>query len=194
MEVSMKISSEKARGATAPADFVISSLFSEVVTGAVSAQFVDLKGKRLAAGVCGLSFPSPIISVLLQEEGLYAFFETAFAEGRCVLFVYADNTVKAYTASVEAKVTAVTLSQNVAELAAKLIAASFAWGGLLNERGELTADLASPAPGVHYYTNLLIGNRIGFDKPLQSTPKSTIDRLGGGSFRSHADTQVLATR
>ena len=190
----MKISSEKARGATAPADFVISSLFSEVVTGAVSAQFVDLKGKRLAAGVCGLSFPSPIISVLLQEEGLYAFFETAFAEGRCVLFVYADNTVKAYTASVEAKVTAVTLSQNVAELAAKLIAASFAWGGLLNERGELTADLASPAPGVHYYTNLLIGNRIGFDKPLQSTPKSTIDRLGGGSFRSHADTQVLATR
>jgi len=190
----MKISSEKARGAATPADFVISSIFSEMVTGAVSAQFVDLKGKRLAAGVCGLAFPTPIISVLLQEEGLYAFFESAFAGGRCVLFVYADNTVKAYTASIGEKATAVTLSQCAADLAAKLIAASFVWGGVLNEKGELTADLSSPAPGVHYYTNLLIGNRIGFDKPLQSTPKSAIDRLGGGSFRSHADTQVLATR
>ena len=41
---------------------------------------------------------------------------------------------------------------------------------------------------------MLIGNRIGFDRPLQSTPKSAVDALGGGSFRSHADTQVLATR
>ena len=40
----------------------------------------------------------------------------------------------------------------------------------------------------------MLGNRIGFDRPLQSTPKSTVDRLGAGSFRAHADTQVLATR
>ncbi|OJU13643.1 MAG: glycosyl transferase, partial [Clostridiales bacterium 43-6] len=44
------------------------------------------------------------------------------------------------------------------------------------------------------YTNILIGNRIGFDRPLLSTPKSVTDRYGRGSFRSHADTQVLATR
>ena len=30
--------------------------------------------------------------------------------------------------------------------------------------------------------------------PLQTTPKSVVDRFGRGSFRSHADTQVLATR
>jgi cellobiose phosphorylase len=41
---------------------------------------------------------------------------------------------------------------------------------------------------------LLLGNRIGFSHPLQTTPKAVVDRFGGGSFRSHAATQVLATR
>ena len=39
-----------------------------------------------------------------------------------------------------------------------------------------------------------MGNRMGFDYPLQTTPKSVVDRYGRGSFRSHAATQVLATR
>ena len=39
-----------------------------------------------------------------------------------------------------------------------------------------------------------MGNRIEYEKPLQSTPKSVVDRIGRGSFRSHAAVQVLATR
>ena len=68
------------------------------------------------------------------------------------------------------------------------------WGGELNGKGEHIIDLISPSPGPHYSVNLLLGNRIGYSHPLQSTPKSVVDRLGRGSFRTHADTQVLATR
>jgi cellobiose phosphorylase len=64
----------------------------------------------------------------------------------------------------------------------------------LDEDGDHIIDLKSPAPGVHFYTNMLLGNRIGFSFPLQSTPKSVVDRFGGGSFRAHAANQVLATR
>ncbi|WP_160691248.1 amylo-alpha-1,6-glucosidase [Clostridium sp. C2-6-12] len=66
--------------------------------------------------------------------------------------------------------------------------------GHINEEGEHEIDLLAPAPGPHFYTNLLLGNRMKFSNPLQTTPKSVVDRLGRGSFRSHAATQVLATR
>ncbi|HPD01082.1 MAG TPA: glycosyl transferase, partial [Acetivibrio sp.] len=68
------------------------------------------------------------------------------------------------------------------------------WAGVLNENGEHVVDLRTPVPGPHFYTNLLLGNRVGYDHALQTTPKSVVDRLGRGSFRSHAATQVLATR
>jgi hypothetical protein len=68
------------------------------------------------------------------------------------------------------------------------------WAGYLNEKGEHVIDLRTPTPGPHFYVNLLLGNRMGYDYALQTTPKSVVDRLGRGSFRSHADTQVLATR
>lgn len=68
------------------------------------------------------------------------------------------------------------------------------WAGHVNKTGEHVIDLRTPSPGPHFHTNLLVGNRIGYARPLQTTPKSVIDRLGRGSFRSHAATQVLATR
>lgn len=66
--------------------------------------------------------------------------------------------------------------------------------GTINEDGEHEIDLLALAPGPHFYTNLLLGNRINYANPLQTTPKSVVDKLGRGSFRSHAATQVLATR
>lgn len=68
------------------------------------------------------------------------------------------------------------------------------WAGYINENGEHVIDLKNPVPGPHFYTNMLLGDRMNTNIALQSTPKSVIDRLGGGSFRSHAATQVLATR
>ncbi len=68
------------------------------------------------------------------------------------------------------------------------------WAGVINENGEHVINLKNPVPGPHFYTNMLLGDRMNTNIALQSTPKSVIDRLGGGSFRSHAATQVLATR
>lgn len=68
------------------------------------------------------------------------------------------------------------------------------WAGYINENGEHIINLKNPVPGPHFYTNMLLGDRMNTNIALQSTPKSVIDRLGGGSFRSHAATQVLATR
>ncbi|GEM_PF-116239 len=66
--------------------------------------------------------------------------------------------------------------------------------GSLNEFGEHHFDVRTPSPSPHFFANLLMGNRIGFPHPLQTTPKSVVGPLGQGSFRAHADTQVLATR
>lgn len=67
------------------------------------------------------------------------------------------------------------------------------YGGTINDKGEEVLNLKCPSVGVHYGVNLLLGNRMGFDHPLQTTPKSVVDYLGRGSFRGHSSFQVLAT-
>jgi len=149
--------------------------------------------KGLVAGVAGLPFPTPVISSLLQSDSLHTLFETCFKKGCSVLVSYSNGQTAVFTSSAGA-VAAAVLSKEESSCIKEILTDSLTWGGKLNSEGELICDLASPAPGPHYYTNLLIGNRIRYDRPLQSTPKSAVDRLGGGSFRSHADTQVLATK
>jgi cellobiose phosphorylase len=68
------------------------------------------------------------------------------------------------------------------------------WAGTLDREGVHCIDLRTPSPGPHFHSNLLIGRRESDSRPLQTTPKSVVDRLGRGSFRSHSATQVLATR
>lgn len=191
----MNILSEKARIEDLTAESVLRAQFSSVsLSGAVSAQFISGSDKKLCAGVSGLSFSTPVISVFLQADTLYAFFETHFRKGRSVLISYVNGGTVAFTADsgdLSGVVSAAVLSAAESGYINKILADSLAWGGTLDASGGLTCDLASPAPGPHYYTNLLIGNRIDFDRPLQSTPKGVADRLGGGSFRSHADTRSL---
>ncbi len=190
----MMITNERARGEKFSAEHIIRSVFSSKISGAVSAQFVSAYGQNMTAGVCGLRFSSPLISVLLEEEALYQILGSLFSQGCSVLFAKNDAGLIAYSCLAGGEPQEVALSDEEEAAAVAAIDGAVTWGGCLNEQGELKTSLDSPAPGPHYYTNLLIGNRIGFDRPLQSTPKSAIDRMGGGSFRSHADTQVLATR
>ena len=190
----MNFTSERARNAGVTAESILRAQFSSIsFSGAVSAQFISASYKNIVAGVSGLPFSTPVISQLLQSEELYAFFETHFTAGRSVLLSFGEGKIAAYSADSNG-VSAASLSANESLSALKMITDSLIWGGKLNAEGELSCDLASPTPGPHYYTNLLIGNRISFDRPLQSTPKGVVDRMGGGSFRSHADSQVLATR
>lgn len=187
-------SSERARAQKVSAETVLRERFSSVeIQGSVSAQFVSMNENAPVAGIAGLPFSAPIIESVLQSAKLYGFFESIFRTGGSVLLIYSSVPMRAY-AFADGAVVPVTMDEKLSISAKKLIEASFKWGGKLNDRGELICDPASPSPGPHYYTNLLLGNRMGFDRPLQSTPKSTVDRIGGGSFRSHADTQVLATR
>ncbi len=185
----MIIKGEKAREQVMPASELLKKKFSSVISGEISAQYIRLKGDAVVAGVAGLKFESPFVSVLLGKDELDSLFSEAFAAKKSVLL-----TKDAVYTEIDGKVEEVSVDAAVMDVIKAEIDGTNYWGGTLNENGELVADPATPAPGPHYYTNMLLGNRIGFDRPLQSTPKSAVDRLGGGCFRAHADTQVLATK
>ena len=67
------------------------------------------------------------------------------------------------------------------------------YGGRLEKNGDQYIDLMTENVSCHYDVNLLLGNREGYDHPLQSTPKSVVNRFFQGSFRAHSSYQVLAT-
>ena len=187
----MIIRSELARGQKVSAKSFLASRFSKVsINGGMSAQYVSFGNKPAVAGISGLDYDSPFISVLLENDGLSSLWSKYLKDGS--VLITADGDIRIYVAADD-----ITELSGIDEYKAIIkdeIAKAKHWGGILNEKGELIADPSSPAPGPHYYTNMLIGNRMGFKRPLQSTPKSAVNALGGGCFRAHADTQVLATR
>ncbi|MBR5975672.1 MAG: glycosyl transferase [Clostridiales bacterium] len=189
--------SERARSVIKPAEVLLKEKFGKYVEeGSVSAQYISTLDGGIVFGVAGLSFPAPVCATLLTDENICGYIAASAGFKMSVLVAKIDGTLRMFLEA-EGGVTEVTEENEGKQFlswAAPIIEFAGEWGGKLNDGGELICDLASPAPGPHYYTNLLIGNRIGFDHPLQSTPKSAIDRIGGGCFRSHADTQVLATR
>lgn len=190
----MKYRNERARTPMKSAEEVLRSRFPRVpVPGNLSAQFVGTMNDRIVAGVAGLPVYAPVIAALLQAEELYDFFERAFIKKESALIIISADKVRGYyTAGND--IEPAELSANEQKVVRAVAGASADWGGRLDDEGILICDPAAPAPGPHYFTNLLIGDRMNEKRPLQSTPKSVVDRLGRGSFRSHADTQVLATR
>ncbi|HBZ77568.1 MAG TPA: glycosyl transferase [Clostridiales bacterium] len=190
------LKSERARSVIAPADKVLCERFGGACGDAVSAQYISTLNGGVLFGVSGLSFPAPVCAALLSDEEVCGVVSAFAKEERSLLISKKDGNYSVLSEKA-GSVEDITNSEDGKKLldsSKSIIEYCSEWGGKLNEGGELICDLSSPAPGPHYYTNLLIGNRIGFDHPLQSTPKSAIDRIGGGCFRSHADTQVLATR
>jgi len=188
----MIIRNELARGQKVSARDFLATVFSGIeLKGGVSAQYINLDGSTKVVGVSGLEFDSPFVSVLLDDDRLSSFWNSLIPASN--VLITADDGIKIYTSDGK-NISQAAADDSVVSVISGEIAGSKYWGGILNERGELIADPASPIPGPHYYTNMLIGNRMGFRKPLQSTPKSAVNALGGGCFRAHADTQVLGTR
>ena len=189
--------SERARTVIKPAEVLLKEKFGEYVQDAcVSAQYISTLNGGIVFGVAGLPFPAPVCASLLSDENICGYIYACAKYKMSVLIKKSSSGLQLFLEE-NGGVTEITEEKEgkqVLSWAAPTVEFASEWGGKLNEGGELICDLTSPAPGPHYYTNLLIGNRIGFDHPLQSTPKSAIDRMGGGCFRSHADTQVLATR
>ena len=185
---------EKARGERLPAKELLLDKFGDtIVAGGVSAQYVRFGKNPVVIGISGLKFDSMAVNILAPDDVIFEQFTSLINEGYSILIVRNGDDFRAFTEK-DGNLAEAKLGEAVLERCAELIKGTDAWGGKLATNGELTFDPSTPSPGPHYYTNMLIGNRIDFDFPLQSTPKSTVDSLGGGSFRSHADTQVLATR
>ncbi|MBQ2606027.1 MAG: glycosyl transferase, partial [Clostridiales bacterium] len=185
---------EKAREVQLTAAELLAQKFSGKVEfkGGVSAQYVAFGTKPVVIGVTGLKFDSPLVSVMAGDDRLYNAFSTLAAKNKSVCIVAGEEPV--IYVELDGEIEVLEAGDKILGAISELIKESELWGGRLTGSGELICDPSSPAPGPHYYTNMFLGNRIGFDRPLQSTPKSCVDRLGGGSFRAHADTQVLATR
>ncbi len=185
---------EKARGERCSAKALLIEKFgADNTKGGISAQYVRFGKEPVVIGISGLGFDSMAVNILASDDAVFGQFSRTVNEGSSILLVKDGGSIKALTEK-GGSVSDAAFDADVLGRCSELIAGTESWGGKLDAQGELVFDPSTPSPGPHYYTNMLIGNRIGFDYPLQSTPKSTVDSLGGGSFRSHADTQVLATR
>lgn len=140
------------------------------------------------------TFQVPALKELYKEEELAVFFDSLSTSESHYFQVIWDKDDILYYAYSKGEMQQRTLSTHMKEKIIYILYRHEEWAGYLNEDGEHIIDLKNPVPGAHFYTNMLLGNRMGFSFPLQTTPKSVVDRFGGGSFRSHAATQVLATR
>ncbi len=191
----MVTSGIKARGQKITPAAALGAQMGKTLTPYASCVFARGDRFDVAAGVDGIPFYTPVIGSLISNGLLRPLYERAFTEGLSVLAEFDAGTGNAalFTGKDGSRTPLALSGDEQAELC-RMISDSLSWGGSLDEEGRHICDLKSPSPGPNYYTNMLIGNRIGCERPLQSTPKSVVDRLGQGSFRSHADTQVLATR
>ncbi len=168
------------------------SLFGERLRGECDALFLDAR-RELVAGICGLPFRAPVIKELRKGPLFLALVSRLKGTGESLLVDTGGDELALYCNGGGA-VSRVALTGDLAAEIRAVVRAVPSWAGRINEAGEHVIPLASPSPGPHFFANLLLGNRMGYDHPLQTTPKSVVDRLGRGSFRSHAATQVLATR
>ncbi len=156
-------------------------------------QFIDARLNNLI--VMGrFLYQVPALKELYKQEELAIFFDSLSVSQSHFFQIHWDKDEIEYYAYDHGEVHSITLDGEIRSKILNGLKEYKQWAGCLNEEGDHIIDLMSPTPGVHFYTNMLLGNRIGFSFPLQSTPKSVVDRFGGGSFRAHAANQVLATR
>ncbi len=167
-------------------------LFGDRVRGETDALFLSAR-RDIVVGICGIPFRAPVIKELMKGRLFLALVSRLKGTGESLL-VDASGDSLSIQCFGGGSVSRVALPDDLAREMLAVIRAVPTWAGRINESGEHVINLTTPSPGPHFFANLLLGNRMGYDHPLQTTPKSVVDRLGRGSFRSHAATQVLATR
>lgn len=156
-------------------------------------QFIDIKLENLMV-IGGFDYHVPAFMELCKNNTLGIFINSLSKdESHLFQIDWENNQIQYYTYS-DKGIVKREIHKDIQELMLKILSDYKEWAGYLDENGDHIIDLKKPSPGPHFSTNMLLGNRMGFSNPLQTTPKSVVDRFGGGSFRSHAATQVLATR
>jgi len=171
------------------------TLFSSVINDSKisDALFTDTHFSTVVA-VAGLPYHMPCVTNLYKNHELGTLLNSLTGSGNSLLFLYRENTFFLYKAKDRGAVSQVALGDSLNEAVLRCLHYIRTGAGYLNEEGEHCIDLAAPDPGPHFSVNLLLGNRLDYAHPIHTTPKSVVNRLGGGSFRSHAFTQVLALR
>lgn len=173
---------------------VLRDIFNSVIGNSViDAMFMDTTFKSVI-GVSNIPFKAPTVLKLLKNLKVSTYLLDNSKDGSSLLIsLTGTNNIKVYKAC-DNKVEEIEVQGDIKEEIIVMLSNVQEWAGSINKDGEHVIDLKNPAPGPHFYINLLLGNRVGYDHALQTTPKSVVDRVGRGAFRSHAATQVLATR
>ena len=138
--------------------------------GFADAEYLDA-GRTRVFGVDGLPMKAPVCMFLLGRTEVLCWLD---AKDGDVLVTYGDSVTEGGRPVPEDVAAAV---RDVVDKAAR-------GAGYINERGEHVIDLKGLEVGTHYTVNLLLGRRIGFDKPMLTTPKASLDSFGRGAFRA----------
>lgn len=162
------------------------ALFSNLISSECDAEFFDVSMQGVICAA-GLPYRMPLCLKLLNNTEIYDYLSSF--DGRDHLFLFGDGDVHHYTPDGEK-----TLPDTVRSAATGEYKRLSDSAGYIDESGAHVIDLTAYPVGSHYDVNLLLGNRIGFDNPLLTTPKSALDSFGRGSFRAAAEDQVLASR
>ena len=143
----------------------------------------------------GIVYRAPAVIELLKIREIANYIEESTKKNLSLLFQFDNQTngLKVLLGDVF-NVSEANCPEDIKTKITAILSEISEWAGTLNSKGEHEIDLLYPQPGPHFNINLLMGNRTDYPYPLQTTPKSVVDKLGSGSFRAHADTQVLATR
>lgn len=192
-EVSMPVQKILARSETNDPLTIARAVFKGQCPGELDALFLEASQKTVFA-VAGLPRRVPVALAFYRLPLFQQWYRGLGNFSKSVLLVWNPGETRITGWVAKDTPVPLSLSQELQEKFLSLLNQSLSWGGLLNADGSHQGDPRDPVPGPHFAVNLLIGNRIGFSNPLQTTPKSVVDRWGRGSFRSHAATQVLATR
>lgn len=175
----MFFESERSRDKYVSAVEFFKSVFSDV-NDMVDAEYLSADRSRVV-GISSLPVFAPICNFVLGEKAVLDFIDSL--EGN-VNFVYGDHVT----------VNGQAVSGEIDSIIKEAVKYAMAGVGYLNEKGEHVIDLKGAFVGTHYTVNLLLGCRVGFEKPMITTPKAALDAFGRGAFRASAHTQVLASR
>ncbi len=175
----MYYTSERSRDKFITAPQHLKKLFPDAADN-IDAEYLAADRRRVF-GISNLPIIAPICNYIMGEKAVLDYID---AVGGNIHLVYGEN-VTLNGKAVPAEITAII--KNAVDYAKAGV-------GYLNEKGEHVIDLKGAFVGPHYAVNLLLGCRVGFEKPMISTPKAALDAFGRGAFRASAHTQVYASR